>query len=610
MREFNENQELKDISREQTEVPGSEITPEAKRKLVEPDYMQENGRQDQELRDPEEDRKKKLPALDDVPPEKWTEDLEAGSPKEKLDVSPLNRIQEAETLTTPEEDPRDRAVNTILNSNLPTSDKIGLLKQYRDDLPNIQMESSENNLVPEEDGAPVRVLRLGQEETGMSHPDHFDEVGSTNEYIPREYQPSLTGRVDSFDDQIRNDLGLSEIGQCDKETGEVIAEQPDLLEKDHRVESAMEKVPMFEARNESHEPLEFLQPYELPEGCRMVDSAKVDMSEALGMDDPNFWNHHGRTKEDYMDLASNLPLVQKRLDNGEPLEKLIHDPDVGATAKQYYSPDHMIHLSEAEDGTPEYTGDGRHRIAAAKELGYSFPAQFDTPSGVLRDAVDVSVPDEPDWKRTSLRPSEEAILREMEDAGEIDVPHIKPDIKEPERGTMHLPMDSGEFDGERGNSAFRPNNKDALDLMSQYGRDSVDYRDGVVDFSPFTRQNTPWGSLDCQVEIPHMTDQRQNPKWEFGNRPVGAGHDPNYDLGNFAQADNALLERFQQINPEATLKDVQSFIKENNLTWHECTDGKTMQLVPTVIHDACRHSGGVSEMKYRMAFGNVELPDK
>ena len=39
-------------------------------------------------------------------------------------------------------------------------------------------------------------------------------------------------------------------------------------------------------------------------------------------------------------------------------------------------------------------------------------------------------------------------------------------------------------------------------------------------------------------------------------------------------------------------------------------NGKTVQLVPTAIHDACCHSGGVSEQKYRSAMGDICLDDK
>ena len=45
------------------------------------------------------------------------------------------------------------------------------------------------------------------------------------------------------------------------------------------------------------------------------------------------------------------------------------------------------------------------------------------------------------------------------------------------------------------------------------------------------------------------------------------------------------------------------------IAWHECADGKTMQLVPTAIHDACRHSGGVSTMRTVGAYGDVRLRD-
>lgn len=65
-------------------------------------------------------------------------------------------------------------------------------------------------------------------------------------------------------------------------------------------------------------------------------------------------------------------------------------------------------------------------------------------------------------------------------------------------------------------------------------------------------------------------------------------------------------------------------MKEQELCWgmHFCNAsmfktitqiemyGKTVQLVPTAIHDACCHSGGVSEQKYRSAMGDICLDDK
>lgn len=210
-----------------------------------------------------------------------------------------------------------------------------------------------------------------------------------------------------------------------------------------------------------------------------------------------------------------------------------------------------------------------------------------------------------DWERTSLKPSEERIVREMEEAGEIDVQPTNEQLDDLEHSTLDLPTEkTGSFLGKKGNSEFRPNGKAALKKMGEYGKNTVEYKDGYPDFSPFSEHNTKFGKLKCEVEIPHMTDQRENPSWEYGRRPQGTAHNPNYDLGNFAQADNALLLKMQELNPNATVNDVVQFRKDNQLTWHECADGKTMQLVPQEIHNACRHSGGVSEMKYRMAWGS------
>lgn len=219
--------------------------------------------------------------------------------------------------------------------------------------------------------------------------------------------------------------------------------------------------------------------------------------------------------------------------------------------------------------------------------------------------------DETDWQRTSLSRSEEEQLKDMEQNGELNVLQENSDLEEPEHTKLHLPSEkTGEFSGESGNSDFRPNSDSARSKMSQYGRDAVEYKDGYPDFAPFTAHDSEWGKINGQVEIGHMTDQRENPAWDYGRRPSGAGHDQNYDLGNFAQADNEIANQLRNSYPEVTGADIAAYRKANRLIWHECADGKTMQLVPEEIHNACRHSGGVSEMKYRMAWGDVTRPNE
>lgn len=280
MWEFSENRDINEVPKEQTEVAGSEITPEAKRKLEEPEFEQESKYRNQDLSNPEEDPKKKLDLLSDASLQEQTELPEIRSPEDKLVSSKTEPCEMSAA------DPRNQVVDYIINSNLPVSDKIEQLRQYRSDLLSSQQPAPESISDPAE------------------------------ERIPSFYAPD--GMSSEYGDSLR--------------------------------------------------------PYEMPEGSRMVDSAKIDMSSALGMDNANFWSHHSRNKEDYMALASHLPDVQERLNAGESLDSLMDDPELGATAVQYYSPDRMIRLSEKPNGEYAFTDNGRHRIQAAKELGYDIPA--------------------------------------------------------------------------------------------------------------------------------------------------------------------------------------------------------------------------------------------
>ena len=110
--------------------------------------------------------------------------------------------------------------------------------------------------------------------------------------------------------------------------------------------------------------------FELPSDCRIVPASEIDMSDAMGMDDPNFWNHHANTKEDYMRLAEKLPDVQRELDSGKTLQELRQNPELRDTVSAYYDPEKMIHVQEKPDGGLEFIDDGRHRVAAAQELGW------------------------------------------------------------------------------------------------------------------------------------------------------------------------------------------------------------------------------------------------
>ena len=136
----------------------------------------------------------------------------------------------------------------------------------------------------------------------------------------------------------------------------------------------------------------------------------------------------------------------------------------------------------------------------------------------------------------------------------------------------------GHWEGERGNSKWFPNrdeipknpltNPDGLtwgQILDKYGIDGIEFKNGEPDFSPVAKGT---------VEIDHFTDNR-----------YGKG-------GNFDQACEKLAEQ-----RGCTKEEVKAWMKENKYTWHERSDRKTMDKVPTEIHGNIRHSGGISEAK-------------
>lgn len=139
---------------------------------------------------------------------------------------------------------------------------------------------------------------------------------------------------------------------------------------------------------------------------------------------------------------------------------------------------------------------------------------------------------------------------------------------------------NGHWDGERGNSKWIPDhdyipsevkgrtrsNPEGLtmgQLLDKYGIDNgIVYKDGEPDFSEVSKG---------KVEIEPFSTERTD---------------------NFDRADIALAKE-KDCDP----KEVVQWRKDNNYTWHECKDMRTMQKVPNEIHANFTHSGGISEAK-------------
>lgn len=129
------------------------------------------------------------------------------------------------------------------------------------------------------------------------------------------------------------------------------------------------------------------------------------------------------------------------------------------------------------------------------------------------------------------------------------------------------------WDGERGNSNCYPREKSAVEELKAKGQESIPFKDGVVDFSKVAEET---------VTIADMTRNIYN---------------------NYMQANKELAKQWSEQHKYGiekwTPRDIEAYRKENGLTWHECSDCKTVQLVPRNIHNSIPHTGGRYECSIR-----------
>lgn len=102
------------------------------------------------------------------------------------------------------------------------------------------------------------------------------------------------------------------------------------------------------------------------------------------------------------------------------------------------------------------------------------------------------------------------------------------------------------------------------EILKKYGIDGIRFKDGFPDFSEVSKGNV-------QIE----------------GFETGGNTEKNR---NFKKADIELAKQ-RGCSPE----EVKKWREENNYTWHECEDKKTMQKVPNEIHANVPHDGGRSQ---------------
>lgn len=180
--------------------------------------------------------------------------------------------------------------------------------------------------------------------------------------------------------------------------------------------------------------------------------------------------------------------------------------------------------------------------------------------------------------------SENSENSDISDADEDDA-ELSEATEEGDESLSRCPAENceyGTWEGERGNSNFYPNenytppeklgntrsNPDNLnmkEIFDKYDVEKIPFKDGNPDFSEVSRGT---------VEIDNFSSER-----------YGAG-------GNFNQGYEKLANE-----RGCSQREVKSWMRDNNYTFHECPDCRTLQKVPNEIHANIRHSGGISVAK-------------
>ncbi len=171
---------------------------------------------------------------------------------------------------------------------------------------------------------------------------------------------------------------------------------------------------------------------------------------------------------------------------------------------------------------------------------------------------------------------------ETNDAGEI----IKKDgeyLTSYEERLKRTPVNGerGNWEGERGESKYTPdvNNEKgarAAEKLSEYGLDGIEYRDGIPDFAECAEESV---EIEMTENIHSIPDEGI--------------------IGNYEKADTECAKKWNEMRKDGrddwTPRDIANYRSANKMSWHECSDRKTCQLVHQDIHLFFKHAGGRME---------------
>ncbi|WP_056829208.1 T7SS effector LXG polymorphic toxin [Psychrobacillus sp. FJAT-21963] len=151
---------------------------------------------------------------------------------------------------------------------------------------------------------------------------------------------------------------------------------------------------------------------------------------------------------------------------------------------------------------------------------------------------------------------------------------VDPKYSSYEQRVKTTPVNKGEWSSERAESLFISDKTGEIKkYLDEAGVDGVDYKNGMPDFSPFSKG---------EVKLDNMTNDRKS---------------------NFSTADEELAKKWSTPDQKWTAEDIADWREDNKYTWHELNDLETIQLVPSKINSVFKHLGGVGEYNIKVKLG-------
>lgn len=150
--------------------------------------------------------------------------------------------------------------------------------------------------------------------------------------------------------------------------------------------------------------------------------------------------------------------------------------------------------------------------------------------------------------------------------------------------STRTPENYGEWDGEKGNSTWHPD------------RDYVPPEKSKNPEKPYSNPNNlSWGEILDKYGLAGIKFKEGFPV--FAEISNGTVEIDDFETGgsdakdrNFKRADIAMAKQ-----RGCAVDEVRKWRNNNNNTWHECEDKRTMQLVPHEVHANVTHDGGRSQ---------------